>query len=153
MARESPGFVADALWMVAECSLLRGDLEAFGRVAAAFDDPGMAREVESRIVQAKVLKALEHLIGCDWEACRNDFAEAFRCAEERFAADEWPQAHLVHFFYGIVLRSAGRDAEAHTHLQRARDLLAAYGLKARLSILPDHEARLVRVLKEAFRGP
>ncbi len=57
--------------------------------------------------------------------------------------------HLPHFYYGVVLRVAGREREATEHIARAEELLRIMGLKARLHVLREQQARLVEVLRHA----
>ena len=55
--------------------------------------------------------------------------------------------HTAHFFYGLGLRTLGRDQEAAAHIARAAQILRSTGLKAILSALEDSERRLAEVLE------
>lgn len=146
-----PGFAVESLWMVAECCLTQGDIEGFRRIVAAFDDPELSRGVEARIVLAKVLRGLDHLLKGDGKRSEAAFAEGLRLAEHQFEVQEWPLLHFAHFFYGVALRVMGREQEGAEHVRRAEELLAKYGLKARLSIAPSRERQLTEVLRRAAR--
>jgi tetratricopeptide (TPR) repeat protein len=141
------GTAVEALWLVAECSLLLGDLPAFRRVVVAFADPTYARGVESRIVLLQVLRGLDALLLGDPAGVRASFESALRSAAETSSPQEWPLLHFAHFFYGVALKVLGRAEEGEAHLATTREFLAAYGLRARLSLVPGHAAQLEEVLR------
>lgn len=143
------GTAAEALWLVAECSLLLGDIPGFRRVVDAFQDPAYARGVESRTVLAFVLKGLDAVLRRDGPSVRMSFEAALRSAEEASSPQEWPLVHFAHFFYGISLKVMGDAAEGERHLEMTRAFLSAFGLRTRLSVMPDREARLAEVLSTA----
>jgi len=103
--------------------------------------------VESRIVLLQVLRGLDALLLGDPAGVRASFESALRSAAETSSPQEWPLLHFAHFFYGVALKVLGRAEEGEAHLATTREFLAAYGLRARLSLVPGHAAQLEEGLR------
>ena len=144
-----PSYVAESLWMVAECCLWQGDREGFDGIVAAFGDAKLARGVEGRPVHAKVLHGLDRVLHHDSAGSDAAFAEALRLAEAGFAVEDAWLVHFVHSFYGIALRAQGRDREAADHIRQSMEFLEKYRLQARLSIFRDAEQQFAKFLTRA----
>lgn len=148
------------MWLLAECCLMQRDFEGVRRVAIAFDDPITRKEAEGTggsalPVPASILRGVHCLLKGDAEGSQVAFAHALQLAGQASQIDEAPAlswSYLGPFYSGIALRVWGNDLEATERVRQAAEILRRYGMKARLSVLPDQERALTNVLREAYEG-
>lgn len=149
-----------ALWATAECSLLLGDLERFGRVAASFNDRELSEAARGKgfgalPVPASVVRGIDLLIKGDRQGSQAALEEALRLAEGSFTAQEAPflsHAEVGPFYQGLVLKAIGEPERASKFLERTAELFRFYGMKASLSVMPERERQLTEVLRRALGG-
>jgi len=102
------GLAVESLAMVAECALLRGDLEASGASSLRCKNrpwPEVSRDGKS---SSTFSDGVDALLRGDVAACHSTFGRALKRVDET-ATKEWPLAHAVHTFYGVVLIVLGES--------------------------------------------
>ncbi len=142
-----PGDEIEALWSIAECALVEGDVSGFRKIAAQFREPRLVDGIAARPLPARVLEALERLVNGDREKSRAAFEEAVRVAETSYLAGEAVPTAFVHFYYGVALRTMGSESQGTAHVRKARELLERSGLRAQLAAIVRDEPRLVSALR------
>jgi hypothetical protein len=108
----------------------------------------MARGVDIRRILVEVLDGLDALLQGDVTSCHAIFGRALERVDETGTKD-WPLAHAVHTFYGIVLVVLGDPEAGAEHSRQADVFLRDHGLKARLVLKPKIEERLQAILGTA----
>jgi len=145
------GLAVESLAMVAECALLRRDIEDFRLVVASMHEPTLARGVEGRQVLVDILDGVDALLRGDVAACHATFGRALKRVDET-ATKEWPLAHAVHTFYGVVLVVLGESDTGAEHLRQADEFLRDHGLTARLRLKPKLEQSLQATFEAARKA-
>lgn len=145
-----------AVWMLAECRLLQGDIQGFRNAAATLLRPEVLPRLEGKHVDAlpvplRITRAICQLLDGHTEEFRLLLQEASELAEEQFKVKETPlqsYAYLGPLYYGIALGVMGEGPRSTAHVRRAREVLKAYGLKARLGFLPTQEEGITKILQQ-----
>ncbi len=146
----SSGEEVEALWSVAEASLVLGDSAGFLEVAAKVREARLAEGVAARPLHARVLEGLDAFLRGDSDSCCTAFEAALDVAETSYQAGEaWPLG-VVHFYYGVALQGMGRDAEGSEHVRQAREVLLRGGILAQLDAIARDESALVDYLRRGF---
>ncbi len=143
-----PGEEVEALWSIAECALILGDVDGFRKIAAEFRNPRVAGSLDARPLQTRVLEGLERLIQGDRDGSRASFEEAVRLAETSYLAGEAVPTAFAHFYYGVALRAMGAESQGTAHVRKARELLERSGFRAQLEAIVRDEPRLVASLRD-----
>ncbi len=146
----SEGPAVEALWMVAEISLVVGDLAGYRAAAARLHAPVLARGLKMRPVVAHVLAGVESLARADETAMRAAFLEAIREAEQEGSPQERPLVPFAHDFYGAALQATGDVQGSADEERTAREFCQRFGLNGRLVARARHTDGLHRVLGELF---
>jgi len=148
-----------ALWRMAECSLLLGDLKGFMAVVAAFEDPRLSKAAlgkgfDALPVPFNVVRGIALLIKGDRVGSLEALAEALPVAEQLSEVQEAPlqsDAYAGPFYYGLALRAIGEPEKAAKFLDRTAEIFRSYGMKSHLAVMPEHERRLTEVLRRASK--
>lgn len=148
-----------ALWRMAECSLLLGDLESFLGVVAAFEDTklseaALGKGFDALPVPIRVARGIALLFKGDREGSLDALEEALRIADQLSTVQEAPlqsDAYAGPFYYGLALRAFGEPEKASKFLDRTAEIFRSYGMKSHLGVMPDHERRLTEVLRRASK--
>ncbi len=141
------GDEVDALWSIAECSLILEDIDGFRTVVAELRDPRLADGLVARPLHARVVEALNRLFRGDREGCSGLFEDAVRVAETSYLAGEAVSTGFVRFYYGAALRGMGDETGGTEQIRRARTFLERSGLHAQLEAAARDEPRLVALMR------
>ncbi len=148
-----PGEEVEALWSIAECALILGDLDGFRKIAAEVHSPRVADGLDARPLQARVLEGLERLTQGDRDGTRAAFDEAVRIAETSYLAGEAVPTAFAHFYYGVALRAMGDESQGIAYVRKARELLKRSGFRAQLDAIVRDEPRVVASLRGGTAPP
>jgi len=146
-----PGDRVDALWDIAESSLLLGDVPEFRRLAAMCRDPQLSDGAAARPLYAGVLEGLDQLLAGDPDRCRDAFEETLRLATTSHFANDAMLNGFVRFYYGVALRAMGDESKGEESVSHALRLLEESGLRAPHSAFRKSEPSLVAVLRGSVR--
>ena len=144
-----PGEEVEALWSIAECALILGDLDGFRKIVAEVHSPRVADGLDARPLQARVLEGLERLTQGDRDGTRAAFDEALRVAKTSYLAGEAVPTAFAHFYYGVALRAMGDESQGIAYVRKARELLKRSGFRAQLDAIVRDEPRMVASLRGA----
>jgi tetratricopeptide (TPR) repeat protein len=149
----TPGYAMEARWMIAECSLVLEDLTGFRQMAAGFRNPKFSAGVAARPIHAKVIAALDALLGGDRDRCRTSFAEAFRLAGTYVGTPDAMLIAFLNIFYGIALPGMGEEPRSEEINRKTVRSLEQYGLKAQLLMMRETGPRIVEFLRKTSASP
>jgi tetratricopeptide (TPR) repeat protein len=180
MAQGRGGSACEPLYMLAECRLLQGDIEAFRRAVMAFDDPSIQGEVGLWTSVIKACQGLDRLLAGDRAGFREAFAVSLQSADESIVSEREAGGYMVsrrvrwgdsipllhmggplpyvagsvpHLYYGAALAAIGEEEESKEHFDRVLQVLRTYSHKARLAVASDRQRRLAEVLRDAVSRP
>jgi len=179
MAQGHGGSAIEPLYLLAECALLQGDLEAFRHAVVRFDDPKIQGEAGPWTSVIKACQGLDRLLAGDRAGFREAFALSLESADEAIVAEREAGGYMVsrrvrwgdsvpllhmggplpyvagsvpHLYYGAALAAIGEEQESKEHFDRTLQVLQAYSHKARLTVASDRQRRLAEVLRHAIGG-
>jgi hypothetical protein len=179
MAQGRGGAAIEPLYLLAECSLLQGDIEGFRRAVVRFDDPKLQGDVGPWTSVIKACQGLDRLLAGDQPGFREAFAVSLQSADEAFVSEREAGGYMVsrrvrwsdsvpllhmggplpyvagsvpHLYYGAALAAIGEAQESEEHFARALQVLRTYSHKARLIVASDRQRRLAEVLRQSVSG-
>ncbi len=147
------GWAVEALSVLAECDLRRGDITGFRDVVRSVARPLLAPGRKAHPVRARLVEAVDHASRNEVEQARNVFDRALRTAAQGQPVEQALELHFVHFYWGIMLGVSGERRESEEHLRVSREYLERAHLKARLSILPEAQRELEEAFARLLAGP
>ncbi len=146
-----PTFASNASSAMAIDALAAGDVEGFRRAASAARIPGIPTKGIGW-TRRRVVDAFSALLDGRADEFERIFAEAFGVLDGYPLTSGYQQFErwAVEFYYGLGLRSMGREVEAAEHIERARRLAQSAHQRSGLHSLEDPSAaNIVRALHAA----
>ncbi len=147
------GWVVEALSVLAECDLRRGDIKGFRDVVRSVARPLLAPGRDAHPVRAKLVEAVDHASRNEVDQARTAFDRALQTAAQGQPVEQALELHFVHFYWGIMLGVSGERRESEEHLRMSREYLEKAHLKARLSILPEAQRELEETFARVLTAP
>lgn len=143
------------VWMMGECSILLDDVDRFREIGRLLEEPELRDPMDAREIVPHVFRGIDTLMMGDEAGCHSAFGEALRRGEEALRVNESPfqyLSYLAPLAYGTCLAAMGHEAEGVGYVDRAKEILATYRMRARLSTVPTLTQHLSGILGSREHG-